>query len=111
MKNKVLYAQVIKVIEELAVVMRNYSEESLYLNLTIFTKDNTIICDGDPVGIPDFYSVRVHTSEDFNEDIYDPIINESARIYYSGNGKELIRNVFKFHGEGNDDDSQGRTQQ
>lgn len=103
MKNKILYAEVVKATEELTKALRNYTDEPMYLNVCIMTRDKTAVCEGDPSGVPDFYSIRCHKADDIDEIV--PDISESARVFYSedGNG-EGIRNVFKyFEGVANDD--------
>ena len=110
MKNKVLYAEIVKATENLANALRNYTDAPMYLDLCIMTRDDSIRCEGDPIGVPDYYSIRCHKADDIDEIV--PDISESARVFYSedGNG-EGIRNVFKYHDEVASNDLQRRTQQ
>ena len=101
MKKKLIGAEVIRATEHLARLLRTYYPDPMYLSLAIFTKDNTAKSDGDPDGIPDYYSVRVHSSdteyeENIDNDTFVPketLINETARVYY---GEDGIRTVIPF---------------
>lgn len=98
MKDKVLKAKITKSVEEIAVALRNYTDEPLYLNITVFSRDNTVRLFGDPEGTPDFYSIRCHSTENLEADNIDLIIGKSARVYYSQDKdtEELIRTVIPF---------------
>ena len=94
MKDKVLHSEINKAAEGLLLALRKYTDEPLYFSLTIFSKDNTVICEGDPDGVPDFFSVRL-----LNTDSMESIYNEASRVYYSeGEGEELIKKVIPFGG-------------
>ena len=95
MKNKVLYTEVLKAAEHLATVLRNYTDEPMYLNLTIFTRDAECHHEGDPDGVPDYYEVVVEGAE--ADDDAEPTIATSARVYYSEDQYgEQIRTVIPY---------------
>ena len=95
MKNKVLYAQVVEAAERLAVILRNYATEPMYLNLCIFTRDEGCRHEGDPDGAPDYYDIIVEGSE--SDDEAEPTISITSRIYYSEDRYgELIRTVIPY---------------
>ena len=100
MKNKVLYTEVKKAAEMLCNALRSYSGEPMYLNLTVFTRDNTI--SDDPKDIPDYYSVVVSYPDEVDEDIRinSAVISESAKVFY---GDEGIRSVEPYYSEVEDD--------
>ena len=91
MKKTILHAEVIKAAESLAVALSKFSSDPMYCSVTVFTKDVTCKCEGDPEGIPDYYSVRIHDAEDVEGE--RTFISESARVYY---GEDGIRTVLKF---------------
>lgn len=101
MKRKIAEAEIKRGVEHIMNALNKYSADPMYLSLAIFTKDNTLKCDGDPDGIPDFYSLRVHQSdteydESIDKDVFVPketLINEAARVYY---GEDGIRTVIPF---------------
>ena len=101
MKNKILYTEVTKAAEALSKALRAYTDEPMYLSVCVFTQDKTAICDGDPEGIPDYYSIRCHNADDIEGIV--PTISESARVYY---GEDGIKVVKPYHREVADDDSQ-----
>ena len=107
MKNKVLYTEVLKAAEHLATVLRNYTDEPMYLNLCIFTRDAECHHDGDPDGVPDYYDVVVEGAEADGD--AEPTICTSARVYYSENQYgELIRTVIPYREQvAEDEDEQG----
>ena len=107
MKNKVLYTEVLKAAEHLATVLRNYTDEPMYMNLTIFTRDADCHHEGDPDGVPDYYDVVVEGAE--ADDDAEPTIRTSARVYYSENQYgELIRTVIPYRESvAEDEDEQG----
>ena len=110
MKNKVLYTEVIKAAETLARALRNYTDEPMYLNLCIFTRDAECHHEGDPEGTPDFYSLVVHSaSEEYFEENLEPTISTSARVYYKETKHgELIQTVIPYYKYTNEDeDEQG----
>jgi len=96
-ENKILYSEIVKATENLASLMRRSTDKQLYLNITIFSRDDTSKCDGDPSGVPDYYNFRLNfADEDFVPDV--PIMSEASRVYYSEeDGKEGIRKVIPFH--------------
>ena len=101
MKKKIAEAEIKRGVEHIINALNKYSADPMYLSLAIFTRDNTLKCDGDPDGTPDFYSLRVHQSDTEYDDSIDKdafvpketIINESARVYY---GEDGIRTVIPF---------------
>ena len=111
MKNKVLYTEVIKAAEGLARALRNYTDEPMYMHLAIFTRDEESHHEGDPDGLPDFYSLVVHSaSEEYFEENLEPTISTSARVYYKeSKDGELIRTVIPYYEDvaEDDEDEQG----
>ena len=107
MKNKVLYTEVLKAAEHLATVLRNYTDEPMYLNLCIFTRDAECHHEGDPDGVPDYYDVVVEGAE--ADDDAEPTISKTARVYYSEDQYgELIRTVIPYREQvSEDEDEQG----
>ena len=101
MKRKIAEAEIKRGVEHIMNALNKYSADPMYLSLAIFTRDNTLHCDGDPDGTPDFYSLRVHRSdteydESIDKDAFVPketLINEAARVYY---GEDGIRTVIPF---------------
>ena len=63
MKRKIAEAEIKRGVEHIINALNKYSADPMYLSLAIFTRDNTLKCDGDPDGTPDFYSLRVHQSD------------------------------------------------
>ena len=109
MKNKVLYTEVIKAAEGLARALRNFTDEPMYLNLCIFTRDAECHHEGDPDGLPDYYDVVVNGADvEFDENT-DPTISTSARVYYKeSKDGELIQTVIPYYKYTNEDeDEQG----
>lgn len=92
MKKKILQTEVTRAAETLCNALRAYTDEPLYLRIAVFSRDKSVICDGDPDGVPDYYDVRV-SEADFDPDNYDPIVSKSARVYY---GEDGIRFVIPF---------------
>ena len=92
MKKKILETEVTKAAEHLAKVIREFSGEPMHLSLAIFTRDIECKCDGDPNGLPDYYSVLVHdadTEYDDNPEGYIPRsieVSKTGRIYYGDDG-------------------------
>lgn len=101
MKRKLIEVEVRKAVEHLTNALNKYSPDPMYLSLSIFTRDETLKCDGDPDGTPDYYTVRSYVAdteyeENINRDGFVPketIINEAARVYY---GEDGIRKVIPF---------------
>lgn len=101
MRRKLIEVEVRKAVEHLTNALNKYSANPMYLSLAIFTKDNTLKCDGDPDGTPDYYTVRSYVAdteyeENIDRDGFVPketIINEAARVYY---GEDGIRTVIPF---------------
>ena len=101
MKRKIAEAEIKRGVEHIINALNKYSADPMYLSLAIFTKDNTAKSDGDPDGIPDYYSLRAHTMDtDYEEDSdrnrvvpMEVLINEAARVYY---GEDGIRTVIPF---------------
>ena len=98
MKNKALKAEIEKHIEGLTRALRSYTDEPMYMSLTMFTRDKECIHEGDPDGIPDYISVRVHESDLEDVDNADCTIEMTERVYYSFDGfDELIRTVIPYY--------------
>lgn len=101
MKRKIAEAEIKRGVEHIINALNKYSADPMYLSLAIFTKDNTLKCDGDPDGIPDYYTLRAYASdteydESIDKDVFVPketLINETARVYY---GEDGIRTVIPF---------------
>lgn len=101
MKRKIAEAEIKRGVEHIINALNKYSADPMYLSLSIFTKDNTLKCDGDPDGIPDYYTLRAYASdteydESIDKDVFVPketLINETARVYY---GEDGIRTVIPF---------------
>ena len=101
MKRKIAEAEIKRGVEHIINALNKYSADPMYLSLAIFTKDNTLKCDGDPDGTPDYYSLRAHTMDTDYEEAADGdrvvpwevLINETARVYY---GEDGIRTVIPF---------------
>ena len=101
MKRKIAEAEIKRGVEHIINALNKYSADPMYLSLSIFTKDNTLKCDGDPDGIPDYYTLRAYASdteydESIDKDVFVPketLINEAARVYY---GEDGIRTVIPF---------------
>ena len=107
MKNKVLYTEVLNAAEHLATVLRNYTDEPMYLNLCIFTRDADCHHEGAPDGVPDYYDVVAEGAEHVYDDA-EPTIATSARVYYSEDQYgELIRTVIPYREQVAEDDEQG----
>lgn len=100
MKDKILLTEVRKAAEQLCNALRSYTDEPLYCNLTVFTRDNTIA--KEPKDIPDYYSVIVALPDEVDEDIHisSAVISESAKVFY---GEDGIRNVEPYYSEVNDE--------
>ncbi len=101
MKRKIAEAEIKRGVEHILNALNKYSADPMYLSLSIFTKDNTLKCDGDPDGTPDYYTLRAYASdteydESVDKDTFVPketLINEAARVYY---GEDGIRTVIPF---------------
>ena len=101
MKRKIAEAEIKRGVEHIINALNKYSTDPMYLSLAIFTRDNTLKCDGDPDGTPDYYSLRAHTMDTDYEEAADGdrvvpwevLINETARVYY---GEDGIRTVIPF---------------
>lgn len=98
MKNKILKAEITKHIEAISKALRDYKDEPMYLSLTVFTRDSECHIDGDPIGVPDYYSVRVHESDIDDIEECDLTLSMSARVYYAFYDQdELIRTVIPYY--------------
>ena len=92
MRKKILETEVTKAAEHLAKVLRDFSGEPMYMNITVFSRDVECKVDGDPDGLPDYYSIIVHdadTEYDENPEGYIPRsieLSKSGRIYYGDDG-------------------------
>lgn len=89
MKDKILETEIRKHAEALSVALRKYTEEPLYLRLTLFTRDSQVTDDKEHV--PDFCDFICHTYDDTEE--VDPIVSQSFLIHY---GEEGIKEVSPF---------------
>lgn len=99
MKDKIIKAEIEKATEHLARLVRNYSDEELYLHITIFSRDNEIADEDYPNEVPDYFSYRLATltPEDADGDIAQTLCNESGRIFYSDvDGESYIRKVVPY---------------
>ena len=75
LKTKLLNTEVRKAVEHLARVLRNYSSEPMYLNMTVFTRDAEAKTKEDNCeGLPDYYGIRCHEANDV-EASYRPYRN------------------------------------
>ena len=92
MKNKILKTEIEKTAEHLCKCLRDYTDEPMYLNLTLFSRDATIK-DEESGEIPDYYSVTLHNAD--IEEVEDIILtlSESKRVFYDG---DKIREVRPF---------------
>ena len=92
MKNKILKTEVEKAAEHLCKCLREYTDEPMYLSMTVFTRDNTIK-DEESDEIPDYYSITLHNAD--IEEVEDIILtlSESKRVFY---GEDGIREVRPF---------------
>ena len=99
MKNKILDTEIREAVEHLTAVLNKYSSDPMYLSVAIFTKDMTVKSEGDPEGIPDYYSIRAYVADteyEQSDDGFVPketVINESARVYC---GEDGIKKVIPF---------------
>lgn len=97
MKNKILYSEISKTVENLCVLLRKTSPDPLFLDIAIFTRDK-VVSDGEE--IPDYYAFRLcKADEEFEADA--PLINEASRVFYSltEDGEEKIRKVMPYRRE------------
>lgn len=101
MKNKMLYTKVKEAAESLCNALRAYSDEPLYCNVTVFTRDNTIA--KRPEDVPDYYNFVVAYPDEVDEDIRinSTVISESAKVFYGDKG---IRSVEPYYSEVEDDE-------
>lgn len=99
MKRKLLETEVRKATEHLARLLRIYSADPMYLNLTVFTRDaEAKTLEDNCEGLPDYYGIRCHEASDVEGIV--PTISESARVYYTdSDGIEKIGKVFKYEKE------------
>lgn len=99
MKEKIVYTEIKKAAENLALIMRKYYPEQIYVNVSMFTHDNDRF-ETDPDSDHDYYSVTVTRWEEETESDMPlvPIISESGRIFYSEDfdGEIKIREVKKY---------------
>ena len=102
MKDKIFYTKAVEAVESLARELRAYSSEPMYFSVTLFTRDNECHHEGDPEGVPDFYSFRFCKEDQIADDasVYD--CSKAARIYYSDDGK--ILKVIDYYNEENDEE-------
>ena len=82
MKKNILYADVTKAIEDLALALRKYSSAPMYCNVTIVSRD--AVRDEDEA--PDVYVVRLHEA-DGSTPIGSVTISESGLIFYDSDDK------------------------
>lgn len=77
MKKQLLYTEVTKAAEIIAQALRKYSGESLYCDVTVFSREP------DEEGEPDLYAIRIHE----NADEFKNIIGEMGLIIRDEDGK------------------------
>ena len=100
MKDKILETEIRKHAEALSVALRKYTDEPLYLRLTLFTRDSQVTDDKEHV--PDFCDLVCHAYDDTEE--VDPIVSQAFLIHYGDDG---IRKIEPFPFEVNRNDSKG----
>ena len=95
MKRKIAETEIKRGVEHIINALNKYSADPLCCHIAIFTRDNICKCDGDPDGMPDFYSIRVHSDTEHEKNIEKDVFafNETARVYY---GEDGIRTVIPF---------------
>ena len=103
MKDKILQTKVTQAAETLAKALRDYNGDEMILRVTVFTRDPECKEEGDPDGVPDFYSIVVHDANVDYDTPIDTTLSASARIYYDDEG---IRKVIPYYCEGKADDLQ-----
>jgi len=96
MKDKVLRANLSRLIEGCSKELRSYSKDSMVLKLTIITKASGINTENKDGPAPDWYMARVVPTEQVDTD--DSIIDESAKILYGYDhfGNEGILQVVPY---------------
>lgn len=96
MKDKVLRANLSRLIEGCSKELRSYSKDSMVLKLTIITKASGINTENKDGPAPDWYMARVVPAEQIDTD--DSIIDESAKILYGYDhfGNEGILQVVPY---------------
>ena len=82
MKNKILETEIRKHAEALSVALRKYTNEPLYLRLTLFTRDVQVADDKEHV--PDFCDLVCHVYDDMEE--IDPIVSQAYLIHHGEEG-------------------------
>lgn len=80
MKNNILYADVTKAIEDLALALRKYSSASLYCRIEVLTHDK----DQDDEA-PDLYTIGIHPGSD------DEIIFSEGGWIYRDADEKIIK--------------------
>ena len=100
MKDKILETEIRKHAEALSVALRKYTDEPLYLRLTLFTRDSQVTDDKEHV--PDFCDLVCHTYDDTEE--VDPIVSQAFLIHHGDDG---ISKTTPFPFEVNRNDSKG----
>lgn len=91
MKNKILQTEIIEAAETLANALRKYSDKSLYLNLTIISRDENLASSGLDT-TTDFYSFRCHETKSTNP-VSEVLTAGINRIHRNEDGgiKEVTR--------------------
>ena len=82
MKDKILESEIRKHAEALAVALRKYTNEPLYLRLTLFTRDVQVADDKEHV--PDFCDLVCHAYDDTEE--VNPFVSQAYLIYHGEEG-------------------------
>ena len=100
MKDKILETEIRKHAEALSVALRKYTNEPLYLRLTLFTRDSQVTDDKEHV--PDFCDLVCHAYDDTEE--VDPIVSQAFLIHHGDDG---ISKTESFPFEVNRNDSKG----
>lgn len=83
MKKKILETEIRKNAEALALALRKFADEPMYLRLCVFTLDNVA---DDSSSAPDYYDVVCHKCDDL--DANEPVMSKAFLIYYGEEGVE-----------------------
>ena len=87
MKNKILYTDVTKAVEDLALALRKFSGGSMFASIELLTRDEDQDDDA-----PDLYTFRIHEPE-----VDTPTLAEGGWIYRDGDDK--IVSIKRIGGE------------
>ena len=91
MKDKILQTEIIEAAERLATALRKFSGDSLYLNLTIISRDTNLVPTNEDDS-SDFYSFRCHETKSSNP-VNEVLTAGINRIHRNEDGgiKEVTR--------------------